>query len=292
MDRDDPIAVLVPWGSRKVLGTALDIAELYALRQLLDLNERVRPFYSPGILVDIGIEDLGGWYLWKNDISAISDSMAYVTSFVKLVDVLDSPHLMPIRESSLVPGATFNAAADTMYERLHAYFTQTRLGNLANADEALLLAQELGWQGNVPPEQSMFYLRQYERHYPTVSNEQRWEMLARYLAQSWARYRVNAKLRWPGWGSNYVQVNFPQPVPGIPASLGDRRLFYRTLSTKHARTHIPPWRAKGYFSINGAVAPKLASSHDAVLSTLTSFSVALSNGRDAVTVNADYVVTP
>lgn len=284
IERQEPISVLVPWGSKKPKNSmSIDVADLFALKQLEALHNRVRAVYAPGVHVNVGIEDLGGRFLWK-DRESLSSSATYVNEFVRLTEILGYSWLEAVPESTLA-GPEFEQAAQAMSCRILPYLTRP-----FEKHASLALMHEAGWAGDLPDVQVDFYLRQYERYYPDLDEGERRQMLARYLAQSWARYKVNAKLKYPEWGSNYVQINFPQPVPGIPAHLGDRRLYYRTLPMRFARTHIPSWRARGYLQISHDEAvPKIATVFD-VPEDLHPLDVQLSNGRDSVVVDASYQV--
>lgn len=285
MDRGEPIAVLSPWGSKKTLNDhSVDVAEVSAIRTLDALRERVHRFYAPGITVQFGIEDLGGRYLWADEgEETLRSSKLYVDDFARLVRILAPTWGTAVAESSLVPYETFATKADEFYGVLALYL-------LGQAGPERLTA--MGWLGNgVPDAQRAFYLRQYEKLYPEMTMHARTLKLARYLAQSAARYRVGAKVQDPAWLGHYVQVNFPLPVPGMPPALGDARLHYRTLPERFARTHMPPWRAKGYLVVGNSaedITPKLATwteEHD-----YRPFKVNFSDGTETVCVEADYVL--
>lgn len=293
LDAGESIKVLVPWGTKKPNGGGPDVAELGALKQLISLSERVRRIYPAGIHVNLGIEDMGGYFLWQNDAQAVADSHHYVDQFVRMVNILGHEWLEPVKESTLGSDTKFNQVADQMAAHLRTYLSSRMNPAMSDGDvkEALLMAQEIGWKGDVPVEMQDFYLRQYERYYPELDLGGRIGMLARYLGQSFARYATNTKIKYPVWGSNYVQVNFPQTVPGIPDNLAARRLYYRTLPMKMARTHLPPWRAKGYLLIGkgGEVTPKLTTVHD-IPAGIHDLKVELTDGRDTVNINADFIV--
>jgi len=86
----------------------------------------------------------------------------------------------------------------------------------------------------------------------------------------------------------YVQ-QFNPTVPGTPRLLADRIVNYRTVLMKHARTHIPPWRGRGYFLIQGdQVTPKIANWHEA-LDVNAAEAVYERNG-ESVTVRLEHVI--
>lgn len=286
MARGEPIAVLSPWGSKKTVhGHSIDVAEVMALRQLEALKDRVTRVYAPGVAIALGIEDLGGFYLWADEgAETRHESQRYVQDFSALVRILGlNSFIDPVAESTLIDAATFDAAADARYPVLLDYL-------LTRSPAAYDALHQLGWRGDVPLEMVEFYLRSYEKLYPSYSGHERMAKLARYLAQSAARYAVGVKVRHAEWIGHYVQVNFPTPVPGLPSFLGDSRLYYRTLPLRFAKTTMPAWRAKGYLCVSNTneVTPKLASWFEP--NDYTPMRVSVSNGEDSVVVEADYIL--
>jgi len=288
MAKNEPIAVLVPWGSKKARNDmSVDVAELMALRQLIALRDRVAKIYAPGIIVDLGIEDLGGQLLWT-DPADLASSKRYVDDFVTLVQVLDLPYLVPVPESTLVNLDTFRIKMMEILMPMAAYLKY-------GTDSALRELQSLGWKGGVSPDMVAFYLKQYARNYPSMTPSEHEQMLARYLSQSWARYQVNAKLKFPTWEKNYIQINFTAPIPGMNEEMVERRLFYRTVPMTYTRNHLPPWRAYGFLAVHDAifspdfVFPKLANVHE-LPQGATPYTVDLSNGRESLSVSAPYVL--
>jgi hypothetical protein len=287
-----PIPILSPWGSKKPIdGRTVDVAELVALHTLIALSDRVRHVYPPGIVVQLGIEDLGGEYLWKGDTNAITDSRQYVRDLVALVRAMDQPWLMAVPESTLAPASVFEAKADQMQIPIMAYLDAVYVSH-ADGSAALAALQAQGWRGDLPEIMVSFYMGQYERLYPSYTYTQRLLVLATYLAQSWARYEVRAKLADPTWEGKYVQINFPLLIPGMPAALADYRVHYRTIQLKDARTHMPPWRGFGYLCIDNAnnVTPKIVTPRDYAALPITEHTIVISGRNEAVRVHVPYVL--
>lgn len=258
MDTQSPIPVLVPWGSKKAANNVgVDVAEIAALRTLQALNERVTRYWSPGVEIDLGIEDAGGRYLWKDDADAIAASVRYVAELSNLVEALDlDSFIHAVPESANVEQSAFNNRAALMETRILKHLLDP------SNDRAWADVIAFGWRGDLPQEMTDYYLGRYENIYPNSSREYKITKLAAYFAQSWARYDLGIKVR-PAWRGNFIQVNLTEPIPGLPAVLGDRRIHYRTLPLKMARTAMPPWRAKGYIAIENRDAMiKLASFHE------------------------------
>lgn len=92
------------------------------------------------------------------------------------------------------------------------------------------------------------------------------------------------------WGSNYINVNFAQPIPGLPPELSGRRLYYRTMPARFARTHRPPWRAKGYLDIGeNEITPKITGWKEPL--ELHRASVTITNGETIAKLRTDYVIS-
>lgn len=284
MDRQLPIDVVVPWGSRKPDDGSVDVAELFAIKQLLALDARVRAHWPAGTRIAVNAEDLGGAYLWPDMSQRVTDT--YVGQLTALAALVSGGRVAVMTESSYTTRELFNAAADAVRPGL----VDVLLAGVPFSREvALDRLKNVGWVGDLPDEQVGFYMRQYARHYPGQTYSEHLMQLARYYAQAYARYQTSA--RGPQ-APAAVFVNFPQAVPGAPESLFRGRLFYRTLPTRFARTHIPPWRAKGYLEISEAGAsPKLSGYHD-IPSGLHEVAVDLHGDFGRVTVRADYLVTP
>lgn len=295
VEKQQPIAVLSPWGSAKPDGSSgVDVAEVMALRTLAALGERVRRFYQPGVEVHLGVEDVGGRYLWRGDERMLQGSAHYVETLQQLVTVLGVPGVRVVPESKLVSEGRFFGKANEFLEPLARLVPTIYHGGEADSEEYQAIdwahLNDLGWKGGISREMLQHYMGSYQRLYPALSETARLHRLAEYLAQSAARYAVGAKLLHPSWAGVHVQVNFTQPVPGMPAEMADHRLFYRAVPMRYSRTHLPPWRAKGYLLITDGdeVVPKVAAWGS--VSDLQGCAVDFSDGVTTVPVAADYLV--
>lgn len=277
-----PVEIVVPWGSRKPDNGGVDIAELFAMKQLLALDTRVRKYWPAGTHVSINVEDIGGAYLWPDlPPSLFFDYTKQMTTLARLASNYGPLYVSP--ESNYTTMFDFTDAS----ERVRPYLESVLLAlNSAQRNAALASLEAKGWVGDLPDAQVDFYLRQYARHYPEQTRLQHLQQLARYFAQSYARYVTKARGDVP----HAIFVNFPQPAPGSPASLFLGRVFYRTLPMRFARTHIPPWRAKGYLRVTtNEITPKLSSYHELPPDLQRTF-VEFSAGADRVVVQADHVI--
>lgn len=259
-----PIPVLTPFGSRKSrLGERLDVAEVASLKQLSCLQKRIAAYYAPGITINLRLEDASGHYLFADEDEASRRATEeYCEAFQKLTRILGfSSFIKPVLESSLFDEREYAATCDSIVPALMVYITDTDaygFNDYSTRNSWKALAA-FGWQGNIPQEQRDYYRGRYRTLYASISDYDATMKLARYFAGSWARIKHHGTGADPSWGSDYIRVTFVSPVPGVPAGLATRNIYYRTLPMKFATTHIPAWRAKGYLKINGEITPKLAS---------------------------------
>jgi len=287
-----PIPILTPCGGRKTIcGLSIDVAELVALKMLMCLQRRVQQHYPPGLEIRIRIEDMGALHLFNRDDIATNRRTVneYANDFSSLVHILGFD-LLPIPESTFMDEKQYSALADSFIPLLEAYIVESDEHGLDAYERLPCWKQlaEVGWTGPIPIEQREYYRSRYRVLYPGITPAQATEMLARYFAGSLARYKLNGTCVGDLEGK-YIQVTFMCPIPGVPPEMVWRNIYYRTLPTKLARTHIPFWRGKGYLRVQGdTVCPKLASWSEQL--KYNPASITLSNQNLAVTLAADYVI--
>lgn len=103
-----PIPVLVPWGGRKAqihTSPRLDMAEVSGLYQIVDLDATIRRHYSPGLHVNIRIEDINANWLYRHEPDIAAMTERYSADFLKLINMLKGDtHIIPLRESMMKDG--------------------------------------------------------------------------------------------------------------------------------------------------------------------------------------------
>lgn len=259
-----PIPILCPWGSRKPNNTGVDIAELSALKTLSCLGKRIQAHYPPGICIRMRIEDIGGYYLFADEGPIVRHATkTYMEGLLRLIHVLDVKFVKPVPESTLMDEDVYNEVADKAQQILLQYISETDVRGLDSHQDLASWQQleQMGWKGSIPLEQRAYYRERYERLYPGRERSEYTKMLAIYLAGSHARYHLRGTGIDESWGKDsHLQISFCPPVPGMPASMSNRTIHYRTLPEKMARTHLAPWRARGYLRISGdQIAVKISS---------------------------------
>jgi hypothetical protein len=81
-------------------------------------------------------------------------------------------------------------------------------------------------------------------------------MSCRYLSTTLARFKLGLTRgrdveSWAVNGKN-LELSFANPAPGAPKV--STRVFYRTVSAKQTKLHVPFWRAKGFLrAVEGEV---------------------------------------
>ena len=289
-----PIPILSPWGGRKTKADAnLDIAELMAIKQLTCLNTRISKFYSPGIDVNIRLEDTGAEWLYRKESNIFKNVEKYSLDFQKLLRIMDINYIHPIRESSLMERNKYFELSGILSTALLKYIIETDLYGLDNFEtlDSYKALIEFGWTGQIPKEQRNYYTDRYKSLYPNLPEVEYNKMLADYLGGSLARYILKGTADNPKWEKNYIQISFVPPVPGAPKNLVSRNIYYRTIFKTYTRAHIAPWRAKGYLEIqsDNSINPKVISWNQ-IPENIEEHCMEFSNASETIKIQADYVL--
>jgi hypothetical protein len=249
------IPVIVAAGPKKGSSGQIDLAELSAMRTLSCLQASVQPYYAPGFSFRVRLEDATGIFLEGKE--AIPHMQRYCMDFIKLCGILNkrltrpeaestsafppASALMPILESrSAAPTEKFLAIAEDM--------TPAFREALVTGDDTAIA--RLGWRGGIANGWKSFLSDRYSKIYPTMSEDHWLWMGAKYLSATLAKSLLRMKGGDPSWcidGNKNLEISFAPPAPGAPAI--SSRVYYRTMSTKHTKIHVPFWRGKGFFRL-------------------------------------------
>jgi hypothetical protein len=292
IEREEPIPMLMPFGSRKaVLGQRLDIAEVSALKTLACLQGRVKERYSPGIQLNIRVEDVSGNSLFEEDgDQSLKESLDYCLDFVALVKILGYDFIHPRLESDMFSEVEFNETSAKILDVMIQYLRDTDAYGIRDHEKlaSYKKLEEMGYKGGISQEQRDYYRERYKTWNPVITQYEATEKLAKYQAGVWARKVLGGSGANPIWGKDYLGLTFAPPVPGTPSGLYDRYIYYRTLPTKFAMTHIPPWRSKGFLEIsNEQIIPKLTTFYEK--KSFVPCEVTFEDGTNKVNIQADYV---
>lgn len=288
------IPVLVPWGGRKAdAKLSVDIAEVSALKQLIRLDEAVKSFYPAGLHIHIRIEDLGAQWIYRTE--DLDDSIdQYSSDMTKLVKILrGTTHIEPIREGDLMDkdeyfrlSEKYSLLIEGTIQALKAYKDLD-----INAIPEFVELKSLGWKGEIPEAQRNFYIDRYKKLYPNEREAMYDLMVSDYLGGSKARYDLNGRAEPDSSVGSYIQITFVPPIPSAPRELFSNTLYYRTIPESSGRTHIAPWRGKGYLEIlDDAPIPKVTSTK---IMDLEESEVTLTSDIEdiSLTIRADYRLT-
>lgn len=284
-----PIPFLIGWGSEKPDGSGIDIAELFAMKTLNCLNERVKQFYPAGVQFNIRIEDASAPHLFFDRMDdARKEAALYTNGFVNLARVLGwDSFIKLIPESTMTTEETFNKEADTILPIMELH-----VNDVFNQDARNQLAM-MGWKVPLSPDTIGYFTDRYAKLYPEKTEAQQRHLLSRYFAAALARYTLGITGVSKDWQGNFLELSFVQPTPGIGTNRAMRRIYYRTMPCNITTNHVPAWRGKGYLKINDC---------DDIHATVTSFNclgdtqfnpntITLTDGGIKQDVQADYILT-
>lgn len=277
MEAQVPIHVLIPWGASKQGNYGIDLAEVFALKQIKKLVDGVSAHYKPGIRATIRVEDLTDQLLFGENYK--HKVVAYTHELAKLALIIGGSAVYSETELVQITGNSPKFFMDEVNSKSDKLYQAIKHGNEHGCVDAL---SEIGWTGGLPLAQMEYYQKVYSRLYPSRSDHWRNDKIATYFAASLVRRQMGAT----GGGATSVILCFAKPVP---AANQDRRVYYRTLPERYQNTHYSPWLAKGFVRIRGREAAPAIVGWDEERNfrhqTLT-----LSSGSVSASVEADYEV--
>lgn len=236
------IPILVPAGPKKNSMTdSIDLAELSALRALACLQKKVQEKFEPGLSIRFRLEDLTGWYLEGSEAGQIMNR--YCFDFKLLVATLGySSFMSPLTEGQIIESSKLIGMANE-YVPLFESVLQGK------KPDTVLAA--IGWKSGLGEDQKGFLFGRYAKLYPHLSEAQCQNLAAKYMAIALARGQLGAHGGDPEWqhGGGRIDISFAPPMPGAPMTAP--RVYYRTVPVNQTKLHVPFWRAKGFFKIDG-----------------------------------------
>lgn len=297
-----PIPILIAWGGRKTdINKGVDVAEIAAIYQIMRLDDNIKKYYPQGIYVNIRIEDTGADWIYREESEDVFERIeAYSSQFTDIVKQLSKGKAIhPVRESWLMKrDAYFDVSSK--YSVLIADVIKWKM--LLNEDISFekmaslgSMAQliSLGWKGELPMKQISHYIERYKVLYPGKSMDKYIIMAADYLGGAKARYDLNGRGNPDTEVGSFISISFIPPIPGSPVSMFNNVLYYRTVPMNQGRTHIAPWRAKGYLEIeiDNSVSAKVTSwSNTQLIEGLTPAQVEIVFEGKTIVIDVDYFV--
>lgn len=292
-----PIPVLTGWGGRKAkFSNSVDIAEVSAINQLNILNENIKKYFSPGLMVNIRVEDTNANWVYRSDPAANNPAVErYSSDFQKLVTILqDGNFINPIRESNLMDEKEYFTRSEHLADLFTIVLTYQKAFPNAKAEDipAFQALKDEGWQGLIPAEQKEYYISRYRSLYPELNESDYLKMIADYFAGAKVRYDMNGRAAPVTPVGSHIQITFVPTVPGAPIALFGNAVYWRTVPASQGRTHIPPWRAKGYLKVGAGneVTSKVVSFNDPIVSELIPSKTIIRNGSCELEIETDYLI--
>jgi hypothetical protein len=231
MEGNEPIEVLIPWGSSKREG-GLDVLELSALQSILCLAEQVKLHYPPGIHVTILMKDVTGYIVFPERWANSSD---YPVTLQRLIAAIGCRSFVDLKyETDFLDVRSFEENVQELTPRIARYLRDTDVYPYKVTDD-LKVMKLLGWKGTVPQNQRDYY-RWIFTDERTFHND-----LAKYFACSIAR-RIGGG-NTPITGSA-IRLHFGFPAPGISWKVMSDRL--NCVVVHRMFDYQPtPWEARG-----------------------------------------------
>lgn len=294
IEQGTPIPILVPFGGIKGNKSAeLDIAEVSAIKRLVRLDSDIKRFYSQGIHANIRVEDLGALWLYGESYESIIQSYARNMNLLTVLLAGDS-RIHAKSEWVIMQDKNKYFQLSDAYSRFlfeYMYWSDGREDRLGKGADFEALQRE-GWKGVIPFEQREYYINTYMKLEPGITRNDAIKKLADYFGGSKARYDMNG-IASPSKDSKHIQISYVQPIPGVPKTMFNNTLYYRTLPLSEARSHMPAWRSKGYLKIDskGEVKAKITSWNDKeTIDQLTKSKIQVVDGDLSVDIQSDYLL--
>ncbi len=293
---NSPIPVLVPWGSIKAnFSPALDMAEVQSILRLSQVFESIQKYYSPSLDIRLRLEDTSGISLFQleKDKGLITEnSNIYVDNMVKLIQILDA-NITPVKESDMPLAYKFEYRVKEYSPVIEEYLTKTDglLDSSLELSPYKNLLTYIGFRGIILKAQREYYYESYKKLYPDWGKETLIKRLSLYLAGSLSRFQLGMTGKLDE-DDKSIQFAFVPPVPGIPEGYNYSYVYNRTLPLSESRTHICPWRAKGYLKIDGnQIQTKITSfNNKEIIDTLIPSQTTLTNGANKIQIRTDYFI--
>jgi hypothetical protein len=295
METGKPIPVLVGSGPKKTdNNSSIDIAELSVLNILECVNNEVKKFHKPGLDIQIRLEDLTG--IWLEGDKAVNSMDRYMKDFQKLLRILGYENIKTFRESQLTSLKDFTESSKMYSELFEEYLTETHEldeSEYTSTDSYKKLT-ETGWKGIVPFVMREYLYNKYYKLIPGINKKGMIEVASKYLGSTLARNKLNATGKSAGMyesGFKPMEIAFATPTPGIPEDMHGARVYYRTVTLKNSKKHIPYWRAKGILKINkmGDVRYSLTGWGEDLNQIIPGY-YDISNGLEDLRISADTII--
>lgn len=256
--------------------------------------------YPIGLDIVVRIEDTSGLSLFQlegeQEVINMSSEL-YSKSMQDMITIVGSDYkFRGIRESEMANTKEFDSLSTEYSGYLNEYLHDSK--NLIHVSPNMVVAlnsykmlQKFGWQGIISPEQREYYLNSYKKNYQDWDEDRLLQRLSLYFGGSLARHKLNMTGKQDYWDNKFIQLAFVPPINGLPEGYNKNYIYYRTVPNSQCRSHMPPWRAKGYLKITReSINNKIVSWHDPIVKELETAKIKLENDTKSVIIQTDYLV--
>jgi hypothetical protein len=234
-------------------GSAVDIAELVALRTLFDLHVAVKQVYEPGMHFHIHVEDLEHAFVHGTSVRLEEDMERYITRLCAAIEVLGLQTVVTItRTTSLAKNdrdlEAWRSRLEQNLSALRAYWYDSERNGLDGFEqsETYRALAHLGWRGPIPQEMRNFYLGRIQRGTCRgIEIADASDMVMRNLAGILLHHQEHL-LRVADDPRPLIVSFMPQPPGTEPhLKLGRVNLRFVSRKTSHSADNAAPWSVKG-----------------------------------------------
>lgn len=215
--QERPIKVLTGWGAHKGYNQGPygvpDLIDAMAIQRLAKLHEAVSVYHSPGVEIDIFMEDYTRHMMTGKEYREYGDNLH------QLIRAYGINYIFTVNESN--------------------YITDPNYGNIIiNNAKAIFAgnAAKIGWQGEIDWD---YYIARAATENPDMDESNRRELVSIFLGSILAR--VQHKIV----PHHDMKVSFVPYPKSLPDALRRGRLEYKIKEDKHSKLTTAPWTCFG-----------------------------------------------
>ena len=241
-----PLNIPICFGCKKtwkLCQPGVDIAELFTILQLLNINRRIQNIYPPGINFSFYLGDAWYEYIYDENVGI----KEYREGFQKLLNINSNLNV------KLISMYSFHKNNTTLYNicnqnlvLLKKYWNES-----ANTDEknwqylkSYLKLKTVGWVGIMPNIMRTYYLKKMDRYLPNASRIEMEEAVLKYFSYGLMLNQYDL-IKRQNPNDCTLEISVMSPPPGIPKRLRGDRLYLRALPSEISSRGAPCWPVMG-----------------------------------------------
>ena len=279
VSKNVPINTFLTWGPKKFFAGVnedeVDISELLSIERLIDINEKIKNIYSPGLLYIIYFEDFEGKFIEGNHLE--KTFQGYIEGFKKIIEILNLEKIIKIIKASDWITNNFevgkiSSQLNENYKILREYWVESENKGIEQSDSLISYKKmnEIGWFGKIEDNTRNYYLGRLNNMLgDSKSLEKKKDMTIRLLSCVLMHRQFN--IFKFNQNSDFVKLSFLK-ISGGPNKLMNGRIDIRTIPTNVSKKHISPWASNGCLRIkNNKILPCLRTSQEIIKNCSKSF---------------------